>query len=59
MSNRSLDDFDEVEKPEPNVGGSFRCQECNERVSGAFKKDGLLVWYCSEGHESKIKDFYV
>lgn len=59
MSNRSLDDFTPPEPVEDNVSGSFRCMTCNEKVRTALKKDGLLIWECTEGHKSSIKDFYV
>lgn len=47
-------------KHEPNIGGTFECFECGERVRGAFYDRGgsLLTWVCSKGHTSD-KEFHI
>jgi hypothetical protein len=45
--------------PESNVGGSFACQECNEKVKGAYydRMESALLWRCSKNHISVIEEF--
>lgn len=61
-----MDKFEEYvknssDKFETNVEGCFDCQVCDELVQTAYhdRTTGLLVWKCSEGHTSHIKDFNV
>lgn len=39
------------------ISGSMACQECNEIVHDGYMKedDMIIVYYCSNRHESKVK----
>lgn len=56
-----LDRLSEPERHEPNIGGSFECQECRATVLGAYydRPNSIIKWWCSQGHESYIKEFNV
>lgn len=46
------------EEPEPNVDGSFDCQQCGKRVKKAYsdRTAKTLTWTCEDGHKSLIED---
>jgi len=52
---------DTSEKFETNVEGCFDCQECDETQDRAYNdvQTHMLVWKCTNGHISKIKEFYL
>lgn len=47
------------EKFETNVDGGFECHVCDEYVTSAYydRASSLLVWKCSQGHLSHLKEF--
>lgn len=64
--------FNLVSKPDPEpkkeafanireIGGTFLCQTCDERVTGAkYSPDtSELAWKCSQEHISYIKEFVI
>lgn len=55
--NDFLDSIGEENRPEPNVEGDFDCFECRQRIFVAYhdKREGTLVWWCDQGHESFIR----
>ena len=61
----ATDKFDEfIKRNDPkelksNVDGSFDCQVCDEYVDRAYydREHSFLIWKCSEGHLSKLKEF--
>lgn len=56
-----LDTLSSPTRTEPNVAGSFECQECRETVHGAYydRPNSVIKWWCSLDHESIIKEFNV
>jgi hypothetical protein len=58
-ANDFLDDVGRSSRPAPNVSGDFDCFVCRERIDDAHYDYSTMVlsWWCSEGHESTIKDF--
>lgn len=56
-----LDSLHEPVQQEPNVEGSFECQTCRETVHAAYydRPNSIIKWWCSQGHESVIKEFGV
>lgn len=62
-----MDDFEASVKKkakkivQPNVEGDFECQDCGEDVTEAYadRKTGVLIWTCSQGHTSRIKDLFI
>jgi hypothetical protein len=38
------------------VDGGYSCQECLENVNKAYfnEEEGILIWYCTEGHRSQV-----
>lgn len=48
-----------VDRPENNIGGSFRCQHCNKKTDGAFYdiEESALIWWCSDDHMSVIEEY--
>lgn len=47
-----------VEEPFEEVEGGMSCQTCHELVREGryYTNVQLLVWVCSQGHKSHIKD---
>lgn len=48
-------------RPEPNIGGEFQCQQCHAYVSDAHY-DGtkkVLSWWCNDDHKSVIEEFSI
>ena len=46
---------------QPNTEGGFDCQTCDEYVAEAFydRPAAMMVWKCSDGHVSFLKEFYL
>jgi hypothetical protein len=58
QGNEFLDAIGKSSRPDTNIEGDFDCFTCRERVDVGYYDyaNSVLYWWCSQDHESSIKE---